>query len=142
MCGWRFGWWHITVYVVMRKHLEELCPRYLQREVGNEQLIGHNYPIFSATECEQSILRSIHSSGELVSGNGSYISRQYALTQWALWTGLGIVRSLSVQQVWDSTILMTPICHQWDLTVIWAVVKDMHTFSYQSKSRYKHYAST
>ena len=39
-------------------------------------------PIGSALECEASIRRSIHSSGEL-----NYVDRQHALTRWALWTG-------------------------------------------------------
>ena len=53
----------------------------IQQKVGlYSPIVGLYSPMDSALECEASVLRSIHSSGEL---NGAL----HALTRWALWTG-------------------------------------------------------
>ena len=66
--------------------------------------------------------------------------------------GVVLFVNLKIWHMWGSTIFgsrrlvkgnIIPICHQWDLSVIYAVVLHMHTFKefYQSKSRYKYYSS-
>ena len=58
-------------------------------------LVGPNSPIVSALEYEASILRSIHSSDELVRVH--YVEGQYALTRWPV----GIVD-------WGSGLFISP----------------------------------
>ena len=132
---------HTHIYInIYKLYLYHWSLSMAQQSVSIAQLVG----LYSALECQANVPRSIHSSGELDAlRRPTTCSDLVGIVDW----GSVLFTSLRIWHLCGSTILRSrrliqvmPICHQCQLSKL-SLNISIHSKSYPSISRYKHYAS-